>query len=53
MEQMDLLSGEIHNIFDEYKAKQQKEMLNKLKEVKCCDCGHKSRIREVRKHMIW
>lgn len=53
MNEMKQLTGEIHDIFQKYKEKQQREMLNKLREVKCCDCGHKTRIREVQKHMLW
>ncbi|XP_054728742.1 uncharacterized protein LOC129237820 [Anastrepha obliqua] len=41
------LSEDIRNIFCKYKEKQKVDLFRTLNDVKCCECGHQSRIRNV------
>lgn len=41
------LSDDIRNIFCKYKEKQKADLFRTLNDVKCCECGHQSRMRNV------
>ncbi|XP_014096210.2 uncharacterized protein [Bactrocera oleae] len=41
------LSDDIRNIFCKYKEKQKADLFQALNDVKCCECGHQSRLRNV------